>query len=109
MRRKAADLLKGIVGLLTNSTAVNRAWPVPGRALDSRVEELTDEVARLRAQLKDVAAESLEMRSELSRLDEDLDESRRLNLRAAELLDIVFTELSSREPEQKRRAGGDEP
>lgn len=29
------------------------------------------------------------------RLDSDLDESRRLNLRAAELLDIVLTDLST--------------
>ena len=35
------------------------------------------------------------VRTELTRLDADLDESRRLNLRAAELLDIVFSELAS--------------
>ncbi len=38
------------------------------------------------------------IRTELARLDADLDESRRLNLRAAELLDIVFSELASTSP-----------
>jgi molecular chaperone GrpE (heat shock protein) len=49
-------------------------------------QELQTEVARLRAELA-------ELRTELARLDADLDESRRLNLRAAELLDIVYETL----------------
>jgi hypothetical protein len=44
------------------------------------------EVAQLRAELA-------ELRAEVARLDADLDESRRLNLRAAELLDIVYETL----------------
>jgi cell division protein FtsB len=44
------------------------------------------ELARLRAEVA-------ELRAEVARLDGDLDESRRLNLRAAELLDIVYETL----------------
>jgi molecular chaperone GrpE (heat shock protein) len=40
-----------------------------------------------------------ELRAEVARLDADLDESRRLNLRAAELLDMVYEHVSgSRRP-----------
>lgn len=45
-----------------------------------------------------VLEESVEaLRSEIHRLDADLEESRRLNRRAAELLDIVYQELDARE------------
>ncbi len=37
-----------------------------------------------------------DLRAEVIRLDADLDESRRLNLRAAELLDTVYEELGRR-------------
>lgn len=36
------------------------------------------------------------LKAEVARLDADLDESRRLNLRAAELLDVVYEELGDR-------------
>jgi molecular chaperone GrpE (heat shock protein) len=45
------------------------------------------------AELAALRAEVAELRTELARLDADLDESRRLNLRAAELLDIVYETL----------------
>jgi uncharacterized small protein (DUF1192 family) len=47
-----------------------------GAALAATVARLVEEVA--------------DLRSEVARLDADLDESRHLNLRAAELLDTVF-------------------
>jgi uncharacterized tellurite resistance protein B-like protein len=47
---------------------------------------LAEAVERLENELGD-------LRDEVARLDRDLDESRRLNLRAAELLDIVFEHL----------------
>ena len=50
--------------------------------------DLTATVARLD---REIGA----LREELARLDADLDESRRLNLRAAELLDIVYERLSA--------------
>ena len=56
-------------------------------------EEPTSEPADLRAELAGLRAELAELRTELARLDADLDESRRLNLRAAELLDIVYETL----------------
>jgi cell division protein FtsB len=42
------------------------------------------------SELAQLRAELAELRAEVARLDADLDESRRLNLRAAELLDIVY-------------------
>ena len=63
-------------------------------ALAGRVQQLTEDVADLTEKLSSAVAESRELRTELSRLDADLDESRRLNLRAAELLDIVYTQLN---------------
>ncbi len=38
-------------------------------------------------------SELAQLRADVARLDADLDESRRLNLRAAELLDIVYETL----------------
>ena len=52
--------------------------------------EPQSEVAQLRAELAD-------LRAEVARLDADLDESRRLNLRAAELLDIVYETLGRKQ------------
>jgi hypothetical protein len=46
-----------------------------------------------RSELAELRAELAALRSEIARLDADLDESRRLNLRAAELLDIVYETL----------------
>jgi hypothetical protein len=47
--------------------------------------------------IPDLQREVQELRAEVVRLDADLDESRRLNLRAAELLDIVYEELGRRQ------------
>jgi hypothetical protein len=56
----------------------------PFVALRNEVEQLREQIVRLDA--------------EVVRLDADLDESRRLNLRAAELLDVVYEELGARRP-----------
>ncbi len=45
------------------------------------------------SELAELRAELAGLRAEVARLDADLDESRRLNLRAAELLDIVYETL----------------
>lgn len=52
-------------------------------------EDLRQQADAIAALQEEVAG----LRRELARLDADLDESRRLNLRAAELLDVVYTEL----------------
>jgi hypothetical protein len=80
-----------------------------------RLSELRDEVnRRLAAAASDIA----ELQREVARLDRDLDESRRLNLRAAELLDIVYQQLAgdpdganrpSTEPTTPPRAHEDRP
>ncbi len=49
------------------------------------------------AELAELRAEIAVLRTEIARLDADLDESRRLNLRAAELLDIVYETLGRRQ------------
>ncbi|MBG6183361.1 cell division protein FtsB [Arthrobacter sp. CAN_A214] len=52
-------------------------------------QDLPGEMAELRQELQ-------ALKAEVARLDADLDESRRLNLRAAELLDVVYEELGDR-------------
>jgi uncharacterized small protein (DUF1192 family) len=46
-----------------------------------------------------LSVEVAALRNEVKRLDADLDESRRLNLRAAELLDAVYENLGRFTPE----------
>jgi cell division protein FtsB len=53
----------------------------------------TSGTAGTAAELAQLRAEMARLRAEIARLDADLDESRRLNLRAAELLDIVYETL----------------
>lgn len=65
---------------------------------------MTEVQHTLEDRMDQLAAEIDRLRSEVTRLDADLDESRRLNLRAAELLDMVF-ELLGKAP----AAAGDPP
>jgi hypothetical protein len=58
-------------------------------------EALTEAVHDLRTELD-------ELRTEVARLDADLGESRRLNLRAAELLDLVYERLGGAAPDADR-------
>jgi hypothetical protein len=51
----------------------------------------------LEARLVSAETQIREQGAQLARLEADLDESRRLNLRAAELMDITFNELSRRD------------
>ena len=57
-------------------------------------EPLSDPLEELNLRLAIAASDIAELRSEVARLDRDLDESRRLNLRAAELLDLVYEHLA---------------
>ena len=62
-------------------------------------EDLAEQVLALRGEMQELLAlrgEVEQLRAEVVRLDADLDESRRLNLRAAELLDVVYEELGTR-------------
>lgn len=95
MRQRTTALLNSVVGLVRTAAAARPPALRSKPDTRSRRDELTAKLSRLTAQLQDLAAESAHMKGELTRLDRDLDESRRLNLRAAELLDIVYTELSS--------------
>lgn len=56
-------------------------------------EPLKDPLEEVNLRLATAAAAIAELRAEVARLDRDLDESRRLNLRAAELLDLVYEHL----------------
>ena len=55
---------------------------------------LEDPLEEVNLRLAIAATDIAELRAEVARLDRDLDESRRLNLRAAELLDLVFEHLA---------------
>jgi hypothetical protein len=57
-------------------------------------EPLADPLEEINLRLAIAATDIAELRAEISRLDRDLDESRRLNLRAAELLDLVYEHLA---------------
>jgi chromosome segregation ATPase len=73
---------------------------------------LADQVQEVTLRLNEAEANLAEMRTQVDRLDHDLDESRRLNLRAAELLDLVYAHLTG-EPgvlgNQDPAAAGDVP
>ncbi len=68
-------------GIVTDDTATD------GTRDASSDQGLTERLDRLQAEVD-------RLRSEVARLDADLDESRRLNLRAAELLDVVYERLA---------------
>ncbi|WP_104180590.1 hypothetical protein [Arthrobacter sp. B0490] len=67
----------------TRTTAQDVGMPFAGP------EGLAEQLLVLRTEVE-------QLRADVVRLDGDLDESRRLNLRAAELLDIVYQELGAR-------------
>lgn len=81
---------------MTDTTDMTGATPAGDMGLRFEVTEHDD----LALQLDALRTEVERLRAEVVRLDADLDESRRLNLRAAELLDVVYEELGA------RRAGG---
>jgi hypothetical protein len=57
-------------------------------------EPLSDPLEEVNLRLAIAATDIAELRAEVVRLDRDLDESRRLNRRAAELLDLVYEHLA---------------
>lgn len=57
-------------------------------------EPLSDPLEEVNLRLATAATDIAELRAEVVRLDRDLDESRRLNRRAAELLDLVYEHLA---------------
>ncbi|WP_461172341.1 hypothetical protein M1D93_15280 [Arthrobacter sp. Z1-9] len=57
-------------------------------------EPLSDPLEEVNLRLAIAATDIAELRAEVIRLDRDLDESRRLNRRAAELLDLVYEQLA---------------
>ncbi|WP_125609600.1 hypothetical protein [Specibacter cremeus] len=72
--------------------AVDRVSPGTAAALRAGAT-LPEEVAELRGRLEAAERGLAELRATVDVLNRDLDESRRLNLRAAELMDVAFTEL----------------
>jgi hypothetical protein len=57
-------------------------------------EPLGDPLEEVNLRLAIAATDIAQLRAEVTRLDRDLDESRRLNRRAAELLDLVYEHLA---------------
>lgn len=60
-----------------------------------RHEPLSDPLEEVNLRLAIAATDIAELRAEVARLDRDLDESRRLNVRAAELLVRVSEQLAA--------------
>jgi hypothetical protein len=95
----AAQVKAGLVGRarsIATRGPVMRARRLAGRAVTPEVALLRDEIAELRGLVArlgdDVAASETERERLVSRveiLDADLDEARRLNVRLAELTDLV--------------------
>jgi chromosome segregation ATPase len=88
--------LVGNVRSVATSGPVMRARRLAGRAVTPEVallrEELAglrDEVARLGDEVAALAAEREKLAERVEVLDSDLDEARRLNVRLAELTDLV--------------------
>ena len=71
---------------------VNKANPAVGGKMRN-VAHQQQETEALRQRLDHVEDELRKVRSVVQTLNHDLDESRRLNLRAAELMDVAFSEL----------------
>lgn len=65
-----------------------------GAHLIESLRTLDPEIRDLRNRLEGFEKEITLLREKVENLDRDLDESRRLNLRAAELMDIAFMKLS---------------
>jgi hypothetical protein len=61
---------------------------------DALNEPLSDPVDDINLRLAVAAADIAELRAEVARLDRALDESRRLNKRTAEVLDLVYEHLA---------------
>ncbi|TLM72921.1 DUF6752 domain-containing protein [Pseudarthrobacter sp. NamB4] len=57
-------------------------------------EPFDDPLQEVNMRLAIAASDIAELKAEVARLDRDLDESRRLNRRAAELLDLVYEHLA---------------
>ncbi len=81
--RAAASGLERLSPRTAAALRTLRTQPAHTRELENRIQLAEQSMERLRL--------------DITRLDSDLDESRRLNLRAAELLDIAFTHLSGAE------------
>lgn len=61
---------------------------------DALNEPVSDPVDDINLRLAMAAADIAELRAEVARLDRALDESRRLNKRTAEVLDLVYEHLA---------------
>jgi predicted RNase H-like nuclease (RuvC/YqgF family) len=97
MSGMAAESAGGGLGLVPEEEPGNSQPTTPGGRLEDQVQQLRAELGELAAELRRMREETRQeigqLQAEITRLDGDLDESRRLNLRAAELLDVVMTEL----------------
>ena len=75
------------------SKILNSVSPACGQNL-RRMSQQPQETERLRHGLEQLEGQVRDLRAMVESLNVDLDESRRLNLRAAELMDVAFTQLA---------------
>lgn len=72
---------------------VDTLSPACGQNL-RRIVHQPRETDGIRHSLEQLEGQVRDLRAQVETLNRDLDESRRLNLRAAELMDIAFTQLA---------------
>lgn len=72
---------------------VDTLSPACGQNL-RRIVQQPQETDGIRHSLEQLEGQVHDLRAQVETLNRDLDESRRLNLRAAELMDIAFTQLA---------------
>lgn len=75
-------------------TVVEAVGPHCGKNREGN-QEPSAEITELHQRLNRIEGELRELRNLTDTLNHDLDESRRLNLRAAELMDVAFTQLAN--------------
>lgn len=75
-------------------TVVEAVGPHRGKNREGN-KEPSAEITELHQRLNHIEGELRELRNLTETLNHDLDESRRLNLRAAELMDVAFTQLAN--------------
>lgn len=93
LRTTAASAVRQVSPKIAENTHERRTAPESLRDHRNRIHQLEEQLSQSQAQIDALRDQLGQLQERTERLDRDLDESRRLNLRAGELLDIVQTEI----------------